>query len=228
MFVNKKRKRPQAKDWPPMSKDKKYLDAYPRKMPRLLEAPYMDIWVTMMKMIKQEHRRRWVRAGFFRDLHHELFITVPRYENETIGLLKPVKKVDPYRRHKGLKIFYIRTDTRTTQAVNLCWVIETSKTESLWWINSTGAALRTSCGHVGTKGTRVYIMRYLKEIDWMRFMDNYHQNGGSWDFVCSYCGQGHPLRSHEHHLKMAIRMAPKSMDRGKAMTLAKTMLSLEP
>jgi len=223
----KKRKRPQAKDWPPMSKDKKYLDAYPRKMPRLLDAPYMDIWISMMQIVKQEHRSRWIRAGVFRDLHHELFLTVPKYKNETVGLLTPVKKIDPYCRHGDLKIFYIRTDRRTTQSVNLCWVVERPKMESLWWINSTGAALRTSCGHVGTRGPRVYIMRYLKEIDWMRFMDNYYQNGGGWDNHCEYCGLGHPQRSHKHHLKMAIRMAPKSMDRGKAMTLAKTMLGLD-
>ena len=225
----KKRKRPQAKDWPPMSKDKKYLDAYPRKMPRLLEAPYMDIWVTMMKLVKQEHRRRWIRAGVFRDLHHELVLTVPKYTNKTVGLLTPVKKIDPYC-GRNLKVFYVRTEIRTAEAVNLCWVAETSKMESLWWANSSNSnarRLRTSCGHVGTRGPRVYIMRYLKEIDWMRFMDNYYQNGGGWDNYCDYCCLAHPLRSHEHHLKMAIRLAPKSMDRGKAITLAKTMLGLD-
>ncbi len=224
----KKRKRPQAKDWPPMSKDKKYLDAYPRKMPRLLEAPYMDIWVTMMKMVKEEHRRRWVRAGIFRELHHELFTKVEKYTTETVGLLRPIKKLLAcFRRgHADLEIFYTRTDKKTGQAVDLRWVVETAKTECLSWVSSSNNNLhhRTSCGHVGTRGPCLYTMRYLKEIDWMRFLDNYYQRGGRWDRRCAYCGIGHPLRKHIHHLKMSIRLAPKSMDRGKAMILAKTML----
>ena len=221
----KKRKRPQAKDWPPMSKDKKYLDTYPRKMPRLLEAPYMDVWVTMLKMIRRDYQRRWIRAGVFRDLHHELFLTVPKYENETVGLLRPVKKL-PYPHHEGLKICYIRTGGPTAQAVELRWIANSSKTEFLWWTNSSNnnARLRNSCGHVGTQGPRMFIMRYLKKIDWMRSMDEYYQKGGRRDNHCEYCGVGHPLRSHIHHLKMSIRTAPKSTDRGKAMTLAKTML----
>lgn len=229
MFVaKKKRKRPQAKDWPPMSRDKKYLDAYPRKLPRLLEAPYMDIWVTMMKKVKQEHRRRWIRAGFFRDLHHELFLAVPKYENGTIGLLRPMKKLDSYH-GKYVKIFYTRTHRCTTQAVNLCWLVESLKMESLCWTKtSNDKVLRISCGHVGTHGPCVYIMRYLKKIDWMCFMNNFYQNGNDWDYCCDSCGRGHPLRSHKHHLEMAIRLAPKDMNRSKAMMLAKTMLGLDP
>ncbi len=227
-MLNKKRKRPKAKDWPPMSKDKKSLQTYPRKLPRLLDAPFLDVWVTMMKHVKIDHRRRWIRAGAFRDLHHELFLTVPRYGKETTGLLRSLKKLDPYH-PKGLKIFYVRTERITSQAADLRWVTQSkwSKFECLWWCESSSRdVIQTSSGHVATKGPRLSTARYLKEIDWMSHLDYYYHNGGRWDRQCDYCGGMHTLRSHRHHLKMAVRLAPKGMNRGYAITLAKTMLDI--
>ncbi len=71
----KKRKRPRAKDWPPTSAQKKNLVPYgsrPWKLPRLNEAPYVDIWLKIISYIKQENVTRFRKFRYFRDLHNQL------------------------------------------------------------------------------------------------------------------------------------------------------------
>ena len=71
----KKRKRPRAKDWPPTSAQKKNLVPYgsrPWKLPRLNEAPYVDIWLKIISYIKQENVTRFRKFRYFRGVHKEL------------------------------------------------------------------------------------------------------------------------------------------------------------
>ncbi len=63
-----------GRDWPPTSKERPGLVAYgaPRKLPRLDEGPYVDVWTCVVRLATEEHRRRWKKMVHFRKLHYEL------------------------------------------------------------------------------------------------------------------------------------------------------------
>ena len=71
----KKRKRPAAKDWPPTSAQKKTLIPYgrPLKLPRLDEAPYVDVWIKIVSLALAEKRECCRKMRYFRHVHHELW-----------------------------------------------------------------------------------------------------------------------------------------------------------
>ncbi len=69
-----------ARDWPPTSKERRGLVAYgaPRKLPRLDEGPYVDVWTNIVRQAVEEHKKRWKKAVIFHEVHNELCRLVAR------------------------------------------------------------------------------------------------------------------------------------------------------
>ncbi len=67
-------------DWPPTSKERPGLVAYgaPRKLPRLDEGPYVDVWMNVVRQVVEEHKKRWKKAVIFHEVHNELCRLVAR------------------------------------------------------------------------------------------------------------------------------------------------------
>ncbi len=74
-------------DWPPTSKERPGLVAYgaPRKLPRLDEGPYVDVWTNVVRQAVEEHKKRWKKIAMFSEVHAELRHNVERCAPEGLG-----------------------------------------------------------------------------------------------------------------------------------------------
>ncbi len=209
----KKRKRPLAKDWPPTSAQKKNLVPYgsrPWKLPRLNEAPYVDIWMKIISYIKQENATRFRKFRLFRGVHHELAGATRDFRKSRSYAPLHIEKAAPFR--SAPSRLYVLQDEyygapRGTIFI-LKWIPYSAytKAEQLAWV----------CQWAGdvTPVTNLF-KDQSKNI--FRFTDIDAWESVNSAFLCMYKKENRPTKYWKRkRLEIMIRTAPKLLDRESA------------
>ncbi len=211
-----------SRDWPPTSKERSELVPYgvPRKLLRLDEGPYVDVWTNVVRQAVREHRMRWKRMGFFGDLHRELY-AVTRYDCPAQSYSPPRVSTRRFDREEGLLIertaypFDGKTNKGTVLNADLVWrKYDLPGTERLAWALRTPSE-GTTRFEGATNRAGLPIIRYTTEHHWTAFMRVWIQSGNH-DRACQACARGKCLKA-KNFRQTFLRMAPKQFDVPKAL-----------
>ncbi len=235
----KKRKRPRAKDWPPTSTQKKTLVPYgrPRKLPRLDESPYKEVWIKIVRltlMDLQGYKGCCRKMKYFKDVHRELVsaTTALRHTTKNHRWWTPLQITKQRHAKKYGKKYpslemYSRPGPTTRTGFDLGWTPYEGNIyiEKLVWINPKMQCKNQGVTHL-SRNRPYNIIRFTRASRWEAFIC---------DYMYGRIKNGIRLGTYKHSryneigcsaLKYLIRMAPNYLDRSAAKRCVCELISL--